>query len=77
MTNHRIAALLDTLAAAHAECGEFTKAAEWQKKAHDLAPASQKAEFQARLQLYRAEKPYRQREGLVPPIGWSLGSLWI
>jgi len=77
MTNHRIPALLDTLAAAHAECGEFTKATEWQKKAHDLAPAGQKAEFQARLQLYRAGKPYRQLEGLAPPFGWSLGALWI
>ena len=50
---------LDTLAAAYAECGDFPEAAKWQKKAMDLAPELQRADFQTRLDLYEAGRPYR------------------
>jgi tetratricopeptide (TPR) repeat protein len=50
---------LATLAAAHAELGEFDKAIEWQTKAMEAAPAAQKEPSEKRLQLYQAKKPYR------------------
>ena len=51
---------LDTLAAAYAEAGQFDKAVEWQAKALVLAPSTDRAAFQARLDLYKAGKPYRE-----------------
>lgn len=50
---------LATLAAAHAELGEFDKAVEWQTKAVEAAPAAQKDLHQSRLKLYQEKKPYR------------------
>ena len=51
---------LDTLAAAHAENGEFDEAQKWQLKAIDLAPAHEKAELHARLELYKTGQPFRE-----------------
>ena len=48
-----------TLAAAHAERGEFDKAVEWQTKAIEIAPKAQKDQYQQRLKLYQDKKPYR------------------
>ena len=48
-----------TLAAAYAEIGDFDKAVEWQTKALAGASEKVKAEFQARLDLYKSGKPYR------------------
>jgi hypothetical protein len=42
--------------------GEFDKAVQWQTKAIDLAPDSQKADFQTRSDQYRDGKPYRQEK---------------
>jgi tetratricopeptide (TPR) repeat protein len=50
---------LATLAAAHAELGEFDKAVEWQTKAIDAAPAALKDAYRQRLKLYQDKKPYR------------------
>jgi tetratricopeptide (TPR) repeat protein len=50
---------LATLAAAHAELGEFDKAVEWQTKAIDAAPKALKEQYQQRLKLYQDKKPYR------------------
>jgi tetratricopeptide (TPR) repeat protein len=51
---------LDTLAAAYAEAGDFSKAAEWQAKAIALARGQTSGEdWQARLDLYRRGQPYR------------------
>ena len=52
--------LLDTLAAAHAEVGNFAEAVKWAEKAVALAKKSKRAEFESRLQLYREGKPYHQ-----------------
>jgi tetratricopeptide (TPR) repeat protein len=51
---------LATLAAAHAESGDFTKAQEYQGKAIDLAPEPAKANFRTRLDLYKQGKPYHE-----------------
>ena len=51
---------LNTLAAAYAELGDFDQAIEWQSKACSMVPQSVRAEYQARLDLYMAGKPYRQ-----------------
>jgi tetratricopeptide (TPR) repeat protein len=50
---------LAALAAAHAEFGEFDKAADWQTKAIEAAPKAQKDQYQQRLKLYQDKKPYR------------------
>lgn len=51
---------LDTLAAAHAEAGDFAAAIRRQSEAIELAPAQARTELQLRLDLYQAGKPYRQ-----------------
>jgi|HubBroStandDraft_6_1064221.scaffolds.fasta_scaffold43653_4 tetratricopeptide (TPR) repeat protein len=52
-------AILDTLAAADAEAGDFTNAIKWQTKARDGAPTHERADYQSRLDLYTAHKPCR------------------
>lgn len=51
-----------TLAAAYAEAGDFAKAIETQKKALDIVPANEKADYESRLELYEAGKPYREEK---------------
>jgi tetratricopeptide (TPR) repeat protein len=53
---------LATLAASHAEAGDFDAAVEWQQKAIGLWPKDDEdglASSRARLKLYRAKRPYR------------------
>ncbi len=64
----KIATLLDSLAAAYAEVGEFDNAVKTAAKALELAPHDPMAsakDIEARLQLYKAGRPYR--EGATPP----------
>ena len=50
-----------TLAAAHAEAGEFEAAVKWQLKANALYPdAKDRKVGEARLKLYQDKKPYRE-----------------
>jgi tetratricopeptide (TPR) repeat protein len=54
---------VETLAAAHAECGQFEKAVEGQERALELlgaGQAEQREAMQRRLALYRARLPYRE-----------------
>jgi tetratricopeptide (TPR) repeat protein len=61
LTGYDDAETLDTLAAAYAEAGEFSKAIEWQKKALEMtSDDDDKADLQSRLDLYQDGKPYRQ-----------------
>ncbi len=57
----RSVATLDTLAAAHAENGEFTEAAALARQALAAAgtQAGQAAQIQARLRLYESKRPFR------------------
>jgi tetratricopeptide (TPR) repeat protein len=52
---------LATLAAAHAELGEFDRAVEWQTKAMDAAPKGLREQYDQRLKLYQGKQPYRQQ----------------
>ena len=52
--------LLDTLAAAHAEAGQFDEAVRWQEKAVELAPDDQRDVLRGRLELYKQGKPFRE-----------------
>jgi tetratricopeptide (TPR) repeat protein len=56
---------IDTLAAAHAEAGNFAEAERYQLKAISLLSADEalRPKFQARLKLYRAKQPIRQEIG--------------
>ena len=51
---------LDTLAAAHAEAGNFDEAVKWQKEAVHMAPLPVREKFQQRLTLYEQNRPYRE-----------------
>jgi hypothetical protein len=53
---------LDTLAAAHAEAGNFEPAVKWVKRAIDLAPPAAHESLRERLALYEKEKPYRLKQ---------------
>jgi tetratricopeptide (TPR) repeat protein len=63
--NWKVAAHVETLAAAYAESGEFEEAVKWQKKALELFVAKAKAHpglhkaMQARLKQYETGKPFR------------------
>ena len=53
--------ILDTLAAAQAEAGDFDAAVKSQKRAIELlTDERQKDDYRSRLALYQAKKPYRQ-----------------
>ncbi|MFA5252008.1 MAG: tetratricopeptide repeat protein, partial [Phycisphaerae bacterium] len=62
LTNYRRPDLLDTLAAAYAAAGDFSKAVETAEKALGLCQSpglnSLKKEIESRLVLYKAGKPY-------------------
>ena len=60
VSGHKEPGLLDTLAAAYAECGDFDSALKWEVKAIELeTDAKEKTEYGARLKLYKVRKPYR------------------
>ncbi|MFP6809066.1 MAG: tetratricopeptide repeat protein [Pseudomonadales bacterium] len=63
-TNYLSATMLDTLAAAYAEAGDFDKAIGIQEKVIALSGESPNEESADRIALYRQGKPYRDLSGL-------------
>jgi Flp pilus assembly protein TadD len=59
-TDYR-AGFVDTLAAAYAEVGDFEEAATWAQKASGLVDEKERPDYEARLKLYKAGKPYRDK----------------
>jgi tetratricopeptide (TPR) repeat protein len=52
---------LDTLAAAHAECGQFDRATVYEQQAIDLIDdPDRRASYEERLTLYQSGQPYRE-----------------
>jgi tetratricopeptide (TPR) repeat protein len=51
---------LATLAAAHAECGQFAQAVDAQRRALALAGPAEQERFQALLALYQTHRPHRE-----------------
>ncbi len=67
-TGNQVPALLDSLAAAYAEAGDFDNAVRTATRALELTrrdAASSAPAIEARLRLYKAGRPYR--EGGAPP----------
>jgi hypothetical protein len=60
LTDWKNGSYLDTLAAACAAAGDFDAAVKWQMKACDMVSGKERAEYQSRLDLYKAHKPYRE-----------------
>ncbi len=65
ITSHRDPEMLDVLAAAYAENGQFEAAAETARRAHELAISAGRpylaAQIEGRLQSYRAGRPIGSR----------------
>ena len=60
LTRQKEATVLDILAAAYAETGQFEKAVSTEKQAVALSHREdEQKEFEARLKLYQEKKPYR------------------
>ena len=59
LSHWKSAMILDTLAAAHAECEQFSEAVQWQKKALALATKQEQTPLKSRLKLYEKKQPYR------------------
>ncbi|HTQ37556.1 MAG TPA: tetratricopeptide repeat protein, partial [Pirellulales bacterium] len=67
LTDNKDAAIIDTLAAAYAENGDFDKALELQKKAVDLETDEKtKVDMKTRLDLFQQHKPYRENPAERP-----------
>jgi tetratricopeptide (TPR) repeat protein len=61
LTDGKEPGVLDTLAAADAEAGDFVAAVKWQTQAIELETDSpEKADYGSRLNLYQDRKPYRE-----------------
>ena len=54
---------LDTLAAAHAESGNFKDAVDYAQKALDVAPENKRVLCQQQLARFKEKKPFRSQVG--------------
>jgi serine/threonine-protein kinase len=61
LTSWKRATVLDTLAAAYAENGNFDEAVKWQMSATELAAKANKKDYEARLAMYQKRQPYRSQ----------------
>lgn len=63
VTSYQQAHILSTLAAAHAECGDFASARKWSQKSVELADDSIKESCRRELASYEKEQPWREDMG--------------
>jgi len=68
LTTFENARLLDTLAAAYAEAGNFKKAIAYQNKAIDLSQEDAKPALLTRLELYQSGQAYRSQWFTISPL---------
>ena len=61
-TEYKQAHILSTLAAAHAESGDFEMAIEWSSKAIELESGEQRQQLSKELDYYKQNKPWRERQ---------------
>lgn len=67
LTSWKEAEYLDTLAACHAENGDFAEAIRWSQTAIELATDAEVAEYYtSALKLYQENKPYRDQIEAAP-----------
>ena len=59
LTSWKDSDLVDTLAAAHAEAGNFDRAMDFQKQAIRIAPLADRNKMHERLRLFQQRTPYR------------------
>lgn len=62
LTDYEAAHILSTLAAAHAEVGDFEQAVEWSKKACELGDESITEQLKKELESYKNRQPWRERK---------------
>lgn len=62
VTDFKAAHILSTLAAAHAETGDFETAVEWSTKAVELGTGEVKQQLEEELQHFKEKKPWRERQ---------------
>jgi len=63
LTEYGEAYILSTLAAAHAEAGDFGKAIEWAEKAVELSGEDVQDQIRSELESYRKQQPWREAQG--------------
>lgn len=62
LTEYKAAHILSTLAAGHAELGDFEKAREWSEKAVELGEGETKVQLEQELEKYKSDEPWRERQ---------------
>ena len=62
LSEFKQAHILSTLAAAHAESGDFAKAREWSQKAVDLNDPDHIDQLKKELESYQQDKPWREKQ---------------
>jgi serine/threonine protein kinase/Flp pilus assembly protein TadD len=69
LSEYKQAGLIDTLAAAHAEAGDFESAIKWSQNAVDLAADdATRAEFTTHLESFKAKRPWRESPAANEPV---------
>ena len=61
VTEYKLPHVISTLAAAHAELGNFEQAIEWSTKAVELEDPDRQEQLERELESYRNDKPWRER----------------
>ncbi len=69
LSDWKWASSISVLAAAYAEQGNYEQAVAWQEKATAMVEGKRRDDFEARLALFKAHKPFRQERPKVSRTG--------